>query len=57
MEGRKLKRTADEEDEAIPVEADEMCNDDESFSRTLVGKLWTESPYNTRAFKQTMLQA
>lgn len=57
MEGRKLKRSTDEEDEAIPVEADEMCNDDESFSRTLVGKLWTENPYNTRAFKQTMLQA
>lgn len=57
MEARKLKRSTDEEDEAIPVEADEMCNDDESFSRTLVGKLWTENPYNTRAFKQTMLQA
>jgi len=39
MEGRKLKQNADDEDEAIPVEADEMCNDDESISRNLVGKL------------------
>jgi interleukin-1 receptor-associated kinase 1 len=45
------------EDEAIPVEAEEMCNGDESFSCTLVGKIWTESPYNVRAFKQTMTQA
>ncbi|MCI98299.1 hypothetical protein A2U01_0119602, partial [Trifolium medium] len=36
MERSRSKRPVDEEDEAIPVEADEMCNDDESFSRTLV---------------------
>jgi hypothetical protein len=57
MEGNKTKRPIADDDEAIPIGADEMCNDDESFSRTLVGKIWTEIPYNTRAFKQTMLQA
>lgn len=57
MEKRKSKQPIDEEDETITVEADEMCNDDESFSRTLVGKLWTEGPFNIRAFKQTMIQA
>ncbi|CAJ2671908.1 unnamed protein product [Trifolium pratense] len=56
MERSSSKRPVDE-DEAILVEADEMCNDDESFSRTLVGKIWTENPYNIRAFKQTMTQA
>lgn len=57
MEGNKSKRPIDDDDEAIPIGPDEMCNDDEIFSRTLVGKLWTETPYNTRAFKQTILQA
>ncbi|PNX69173.1 hypothetical protein L195_g064315, partial [Trifolium pratense] len=54
MEGRSSKRPVDDEDEAITVEEDEMCKDDESFFRTLVGKIWTENPYNIRAFKQTM---
>ncbi|GAU21788.1 hypothetical protein TSUD_329120, partial [Trifolium subterraneum] len=57
MEGRVSKRPIDDEDKAITVEEEEVCNDDESFSRTLVGKIWTESPYNIRAFKQTMTQA
>ncbi|CAJ2652060.1 unnamed protein product [Trifolium pratense] len=57
MEGRSSKRPLDDEDVAITVEDEEVCNDDESFSRTLVGKIWTESPYNIRAFKQTMTQA
>ncbi|XP_024629915.1 uncharacterized protein [Medicago truncatula] len=57
MEGNESKRPIDDDDEAIPIGADEMCNDDEIFSRTLVGKLWIETPYNTRAFKQTILQA
>ncbi|MCH96370.1 hypothetical protein A2U01_0017356, partial [Trifolium medium] len=57
MERNNSKRPVEEEDEAILVEAEEMCNDDESFNRTLVGKIWTESPYNVRAFKQTMTQA
>ncbi|MCI95639.1 hypothetical protein A2U01_0116937, partial [Trifolium medium] len=35
------KQPVQEEDEAILVEEDEICNDDESFSRTLVGKIWT----------------
>ncbi|MCI11056.1 hypothetical protein A2U01_0032155, partial [Trifolium medium] len=57
MEGRSSKRPVDDEDEAITVEEDEICKDDESFSRTLVGKIWSENPYNIRAFKQTMVQA
>jgi hypothetical protein len=57
MEGRSSKRPVEDEDEAITVEEDEICQDDESFSRTLVGKIWTDSPYNIRAFKQTMIQA
>jgi len=57
MEKRKSKQPIDEEDETITVEVEEICNDDESFSRTLVRKLWTEGPFNIRAFKQTMIQA
>ncbi|PNX63628.1 hypothetical protein L195_g061725 [Trifolium pratense] len=41
MEGRSSKRAVDDEDEVITVEEDEMCKDNESFSRTLVGKVWT----------------
>jgi hypothetical protein len=57
MERRKSKQPIYEDEEAISVEEEEICKDDESFSRTLVGKLWTESPFNIRAFKQTMIQA
>ncbi|KAK2353708.1 hypothetical protein QL285_091304 [Trifolium repens] len=28
-----------------------------TFKRSLVGKIWTENPYNVRAFKQTITQA
>ncbi|CAJ2634985.1 unnamed protein product [Trifolium pratense] len=42
MEGRSSKRAVDDEDEVITVEEDEMCKDNESFSRTLVGKLRSE---------------
>lgn len=42
--------------EKITAEEDEYVVED-SFNRTLVGKLWTESPYNIRAFKQTMIHA
>jgi len=57
MERCKSKQPTDEDEEAIPVEEEEICKDDESFSRTLVRKLWTESPFNIRTFKQTMIQA
>jgi hypothetical protein len=45
-----------DEEEGITAEEDVVCAD-EIFRRTLVGKLWTESSYNVRAFKQTMTQA
>lgn len=45
-----------EEEDAI-TEEDEISEDDEVFSRTLVGKIWTDSPYNARAFKQTITEA
>jgi hypothetical protein len=51
------KRPIEEEDKAIMVDEDEICNDNESYSRTLVGKIWTGSPYNIRDFKQTITQA
>ncbi|XP_058762169.1 uncharacterized protein LOC131635558 [Vicia villosa] len=45
-----------EEEEGIIVEEEEVC-EEESFQRTLAGKLWTESSFNARAFKCTMLSA
>jgi hypothetical protein len=38
------KRPIEEEDKAIMVDEDEICNDNESYSHTLVGKIWTGSP-------------
>jgi interleukin-1 receptor-associated kinase 1 len=48
---------SEEEDDCITVEADEICEEEETFQRTLVGKIWTENPYNVRAFKSTIIQA
>lgn len=45
-----------EEEEGVIVEEEEVC-EEESFQRTLAGKLWTESSFNARAFKYTMLSA
>lgn len=45
-----------EEGEGITVE-DDVVVEEEPFRRTLVGKIWTDVPYNVRAFKQTMTQA
>lgn len=46
----------EEEGEVIMVE-DDVTVEGEAFGRTLVGKIWTDVPYNIRAFKQTMIQA
>ncbi|XP_024642377.1 uncharacterized protein [Medicago truncatula] len=46
----------EEEGEVITVE-DDVTVEGEAFGRTLVGKIWTDVPYNIRAFKQTMIQA
>jgi interleukin-1 receptor-associated kinase 1 len=51
-----MAATVDEED-CITVEAEEICEEEETFKRSLVGKIWTENPYNVRAFKQTITQA
>ncbi|XP_058746709.1 uncharacterized protein LOC131619652 [Vicia villosa] len=45
-----------EEEEGVVVEDDEVC-ELESFQRTLAGKLWTDSSFNVRAFKSTMISA
>lgn len=45
-----------EEAQGLTIE-DEDFTEDEVFNRTLAGKLWTDSLYNVRAFKQTIVQA
>lgn len=50
MEKWKSANLLKEEEEGITVEEDEVC--EEVFRRTFVGKIWTNSPYNVRAFKQ-----
>jgi hypothetical protein len=40
MARREDKQPTLEEQDAITVEEDEISEDDEVFSRTLVGKLW-----------------
>ncbi|XP_058784267.1 uncharacterized protein LOC131659014 [Vicia villosa] len=45
-----------EEEEGVVADEEEII-EDESIQRTLAGKLWTESSFNTRAFKTTMLNA
>ncbi|XP_058783267.1 uncharacterized protein LOC131657939 [Vicia villosa] len=45
-----------EEEEGVEAEPDEV-NGDDSFQRSLAGKLWTDSSFNIRAFKSTMVAA
>lgn len=45
-----------EEEEGITLEEDEVYGD-EVFRRTLAGKLWSDNPFNVRAFKSTITQA
>jgi len=57
MARREDKQLDLEEEDAITVEEDEISKDVVVFSRTLMGKIWTKNPYNSRAFKQTITQA
>jgi interleukin-1 receptor-associated kinase 1 len=54
---KQIASTTAEEEDCTTVEAEEICEEEETFKRTLVGKIWTENPYNVRAFKQTITQA
>ncbi|XP_058756011.1 uncharacterized protein LOC131629230 [Vicia villosa] len=45
-----------EEEEGI-VAAEEEANGEETFRRSLAGKLWTEGSFNSRAFRSTMVSA
>ncbi|XP_058757456.1 uncharacterized protein LOC131630719 [Vicia villosa] len=45
-----------EEEEGVTVEREEICGK-EAFQRTLAGRLWTDSSFNSRAFISTMLGA
>ncbi|XP_058755655.1 uncharacterized protein LOC131628867 [Vicia villosa] len=56
MERWKDFELSKEEEEGITAEVDEAC-EDEVFQRTLAARLWTDSPFNTRAFTSTMLSA
>ncbi|XP_058727315.1 uncharacterized protein LOC131598755 [Vicia villosa] len=42
------------EEEGMVVAEEEVC-EEESFQRTLAGKLWTENSFNAEAFKSTMV--
>jgi interleukin-1 receptor-associated kinase 1 len=55
--GKQIVPPTEEEDDCITVDPEEIGEEDETFQRTLVGKIWTENPYNVRAFKQTITQA
>lgn len=46
----------EEEEEGITVK-DSDVSEDEIFRRTLAGKLWSDNPYNVKAFKQTITQS
>ncbi|WJX41610.1 hypothetical protein P8452_28938 [Trifolium repens] len=56
MENWKAVNLSKEEEEGIVWEEEDSYGED-LFRRTLAGKLWTDSPFNVRAFKQTMIQA
>lgn len=43
-----------EEEEGITIDDGDVC-EYEIFRRTLAGKLWSDCPFNTRAFKQTII--
>jgi interleukin-1 receptor-associated kinase 1 len=54
---KQIASTTAEEEDCITVEAEEICEEEETFKRSLASKTWTENPYNVRAFKQTITQA
>jgi hypothetical protein len=51
MEGWKKVDLFNGEEEGFAIE------DDDTFKRSLVGKLWTTNPFNARIFKQVIVQA
>jgi hypothetical protein len=56
MEGWKKVDLFKDEEEGFAIEDDEILEDD-TFKRSLVGKLWTTNPFNARIFKQVIVQA
>ncbi|XP_058754368.1 uncharacterized protein LOC131627544 [Vicia villosa] len=56
MEKWRSIQLSKEEEEGVVVAEEEVC-EEESFQRTLAGKLWTDSSFNVRAFKSTMISA
>ncbi|XP_058752316.1 uncharacterized protein LOC131625473 [Vicia villosa] len=56
MEKWKSIQLSKEEEEGVIVADEEVCAE-EGFQRSLAGKLWTESNFNARAFKSTMVNA
>lgn len=56
MERLPTSKLSKEEAEGLTAGDDEICGD-ENFNRSLVGKIWTDIPFNIRAFKSTMIQA
>ncbi|XP_058749288.1 uncharacterized protein LOC131622280 [Vicia villosa] len=56
MENWKNIPLSKEEEEGVTAAEDEVSGD-EIFQRTLAGKLWTDSNFNSRAFISTMISA
>ncbi|XP_058751474.1 uncharacterized protein LOC131624535 [Vicia villosa] len=56
MEKWRSIQLSKEEEEGVVV-AEEEVGEEELFQRTLAGKLWTDSSFNVRAFKSTMISA
>lgn len=56
MEGWKTVDLTKDEEEGFALEETEVSTD-EVFKNSLVGKLWTTNPFNTRVFKQVIVQA
>ncbi|CAL5213269.1 unnamed protein product [Lathyrus oleraceus] len=56
MERWKNMQFSKEEEEGMIAATKEVCKE-ESFQRTLAGKLWADSSFNARAFKSTMISA
>lgn len=56
MERARILIVSAEEGAGISADEGDVC-EGEIFNRTLVGKIWTENPFNIRAFKSTMVLA
>ena len=53
---KKVDLTKEEEEEGVDAGEVETFGD-ELFANSLVGKLWTDNPFNARIFKQVITQA